>query len=265
MDPYAGAAPPPTQRKTSPWVYVGCGCALLIAIVAAAVLFFAKKVADEGRKMERGMSDPRESERRTRELLAYSELPPGYYPAGAFSIPFIFDMAFLGDRPPGAPPPPEDAASPGSTRPSRRHSHGPDFSDHGFIFMRMRVGRLSDNAAQRHRMLFSAGGKPAWEQGSGFSVASQESLGDGELNAGGAHIDYRATRGEVHVNEERHQAVTGMLLIECPDRRIRFGFWVMRDPAPGQPAATLDKTGTPADPRAITGFLDHFKLCAGGA
>jgi hypothetical protein len=253
MDPNAGTASPATaRRKTSPWVYVGCGCAVLLAIAAAGVLFIAKKLVDEGHKMERGMRDPREREQRTRAVLGYSELPSGYYPAGAFSVPFLLDMAFLGDR--------QAPEAIGNRGPGAR----PDLSDHGFIFMRMRVGKLPESAAQRRRMLFGAGGRPAWEQGSGFSISSQESLGDGELDAGGAHVAYRTTRGKVHMNNEHHQALTAILLIECPDRQVRFGFWMIRDPAPDQPASALDKNGTPADPRAIETFLGHFHLCASG-
>src|ERR1700720_4840302 len=100
MDPNT-AAPPPGQgqRKTSPWVYAGCGCALLILLCAIAVLFVGKKLVDQGHKMEQGLADPKVREQRTRELLSYQDLPAGYYPAGAISIPFVGDMAVNMDRP----------------------------------------------------------------------------------------------------------------------------------------------------------------------
>lgn len=249
MDPNSSAGlPPANQRKTtSPWVYVGCGCALLIVLCAVAVLFIGKKLVDTGHKMEQGLSDPKVREQRTRELLAYRELPEGYYAAGAISVPFVFDMALLGDRPP----------APGRQRPEMR--------ERGYMFMSMHLGKLPEGAEARRRMLFGTGGKSPWEQGSGLRLESSEPLSDGEVDAGGAHIRYRAVRGEVLMNNQRHRGITNIQLIECPDRRLRFGVWFGPDPDPAQPSATLDKSGSPADPKALIAFLDHFSLCGGRA
>lgn len=248
MDPNtAAAAPGQGQRKTSPWVYAGCGCAVLLVLTAVVCLFVVKKLADQGHRMEQGLADPKVREQRTRELLSYRELPAGYYPAGALSLPYLLDMAFLGDHSPAA----------GETH--------VDIEDHGFIFIKMHWGKIPAEAGARRRMLYGANGKAPWEQGSGFRVETHEPLGDGEVTAGGAHVVYRATRGDVHMNGKVHRGITDILMIECADRRIRIGVWLGRDPAPGEPTSALDLAGTPADPRAITAFLDHFNLCSGGS
>src|SRR6202521_5432807 len=197
--------------------------------------------------MEQGLADPKVREQRTRELLSYRELPPGYYPAGAISIPFLLDMAFLGDHPP----------APGETH--------VNIEKHGFMFMKMHVGRIPKDPEARRRMLYGANGKAPWEQGSGLRVESREPLGEGEVTAGGAHVVYRAMRGDVHMNGRTHRGITGIEMIECPDRRIGAAVGCAPAPAPGDPPAPLDKSATPADPRATTAFLDHFNLCAGGS
>jgi hypothetical protein len=245
MEPNTYVPPPPAPRKTSPWVYVGCGCALLVLLAIGAGVLVFKKVAEEGHKFKEGMTNPRVREERTRALLSYNELPAGYYPVGALSIPFVFDMAMLGDRPPEA-------------------TGKPDMGEHGFIFMKLKLGHIADTPEGRRRMLYGANGQAGWEQNSGLKIESHEELANGELNAGGAHLLYRASRGDVQINNRRRQGISSVMLVDCPDHRIRFGIWFVPDPAPGQPTASMEKAGTPADPQAITAFADHFKFCAGG-
>jgi hypothetical protein len=246
MDPNAAASPAASQRKTSPWVYVGCGCALLVVLCAVVVVFVVKKVADQGHKIEQGLADPKVREQRTRELLSYEELPAGYFPAGAISIPYLLDMAFLADHPPG----------PGQTQ--------VDIEDRGFVFIKMHWVKIPTDPQARRRMLYGTDGKSQWEQGSGFRVETHEALGEGEITAGGAQVVYRASRGDLQMSGRRHRGINSILMIECPDRHLRVGIWLGPDPDPGQPTAALDKSGTPADPQAITAFLAHFNLCAGG-
>lgn len=251
MDPNAGGAypPPAAQRKTSPWLYVGCGCAVLIVLLIVAGYFVSRKVVEAGRNIAQGMKDPRVAEQRTRELLAYTSLPDGYYPAGAISIPFLMDMAFLDDHP----------FEPGE-------DHGRlNFDKHGFMYIRMRHANLPEDEASQERILNRTNSNGSWQQGSGLTIQSEEPLTQGDLTAGGTKVRYRATRGRVQMNNHSHEGITAFLLPICPDHHLRIGIWFGSDPAPDQSAATLDKTGTPADPHAIVTFLDHFNLCAGGS
>jgi hypothetical protein len=237
------APPPATRGKTSPWVYVGCGCALVVVLCALVFFFIGRKIVETGKNMEQGLKDPAVRERRTKELLGPGELPAGYYPAGVISVPFVLDMVLLGDHPVPA------------------GSEGMDFTDHSFMFMKIKLGKLPDSEEGRQKLMNGTNGKNAWEQGGNFHVDMTEELGQGNLAAGNANIRYKASRGDMRINNQRHQGITSTMLVECPDRRIRFAFWFGPDPSPGQTTASFDKTNTPADPQALTTFLNHFNLC----
>jgi hypothetical protein len=244
MDPYAGA-PPPSKKQTSPWVYVGCGCAILVALVMIAGIGFFWMVRQQARSFKQGFTEPKVREQKTREVLPYRELPAGYHPLGSFSIPFIMDMAMLSDEEP-------------------KVGRFGKFRDRGFMYMRMRVGRAPTSEERKRRILDGNDTEAPWMRYSNWRQGNQEHLRSGELDAGGARLDYTASRGDINVNNQRHQGVSVFMLIECPDHHLRLGVWFAPDPAPSQPAEHVDFSGTPADPKAISDFANHFQFCSGG-
>ena len=65
------------------------------------------------------LADPAARTEATRKILQWRELPEGYYPAGAISMPMLMEMAILSDHEP----------EPG------QEGHGRAFGDRGLIFM----------------------------------------------------------------------------------------------------------------------------------
>ncbi len=240
----------PQKKSTSPWVYVGCGCGLLVVLAMAGLAGLTYWGYQKGKEFEQGFKDPQVREAKTRKVLPYRELPAGYHPAGAFSIPFFMDMAFLTDRelPPGE-------ASLGDKE---------LFGEHGFIFMNMR--HVRDNKREMERYLRGEAPAPknaGWNQPH-VSFDAEEVIRRGTVSAGGRQILYAASRGEVSPQGQgsRHGIVT-MVMPQCPDNRLRFGLWFGPDPAPDKPITEVDYSGTTADPAAIADFLGHFGLCGG--
>ncbi len=243
-----GLSAPPPAKRTSPWVYVGCGCALALVIGALAVFFIGKGVMRSFKHMAQDMADPRMREQRTREMLGYTTLPDGYYAGGAISVPLISDMAFLTDRQP------EAGAS--------AHGGPMEFDQRGFMFMKILLARIpAGDDARRH--LLDKNGQSPWN--SSVRIDANSTLGEGDLQAGGAHVYYRATRGDVTMNRNHHHGLVTPMLIGCPDNRMRLGIWSGPDPDPDASDGQLNRAGTPADPKAIAAFLDHFTLCTGGS
>ena len=239
----------PQKKPTSPWVYVGCGCAAIVVLGLIVLGVLSYLGYRKGKEFTEGMTDPAKREARVKAVLSYQQLPAGYYPAFAMSMPLgLMEMAMLTDRDPGT------------------GKSGPDqsFEERGFMYMNMR--QMRDNKAKMERFLRGESPRPddsGWYQ-SNVKFDPKEVIRRGTLNVGGTEVLYSASRGEIqrrHGGEDKHGIVT-MMMPECPpETRLRFGMWFGPDPAPDKPVAETNYAGTNADPAAMQEFLGHFQLC----
>jgi len=245
-------------RKTSPWVYVaiGCGVAVVLAGIAVVVLgvFSYHKLKD----FEAELKDPEARAAKVAEVLGAEELPTGYEPALALSIPFFMDMAILSDRP-----------FPEGEEPGHR---GEMWEERGFLYFKM----LSSARQRRELDDFFEGriDDTDFLRQSSINLQRGEVIARGELTAGEASMRWVAQRGSVATGRgrSREDGLTTTVLIECPsDDRLRLGMWFGPGPpesleatgegARGEGAGGLDFTGTVADEAALTDFLGYFRFC----
>jgi hypothetical protein len=236
----------PPRQKTSPWLYIGCGCGLLVALVLAGIVGLTVLGYKKGKDVEETFKDPVKRAAKTKEILHYDTLPEGYYPMGGFSVPMTMDMAMLTDHEP---------------TPGEGGRGSSEFRDHGFVYTVFRSW-LSKNRNELRDYMNGKGPRPKWMNRSDVDLEDREILKRGHVDANGQDILYVATRTNAEHHGRHKNGLVTFLAIECPnDNRQRFGLWLGPDPGPGQPTDTLELAGTNADPEAIKEFAGHFRFC----
>lgn len=234
------------KRGTSPWVWVGCGCAAIVVLAALAIGGLIWWGGSKARQFEAEMRDPAARAARVDSILHLSEMPAGYYPAGGVSIPFLIDVAMLSDREP-------EVGSAGD----RRHRL---FHQRGFVYV-----VLPGWGPHRRLDDFFNGSSAAPDElgRAGLTVERQDVIGRGGFQLGDADLQYVTQRGTIHVEAQTMAGLTAMVLVRCPSGgRERLGIWFGPDPHPQASVAEADFAGTPADPAEIRRFMGHFTPCA---
>ena len=245
MEPYDGR--PRKSSSTSPWVWIGCGCAAIVVLAMAGIAGMTWTVYTSARRMEEASRNPETAAAQFREVLPYDELPAGYYPVGTFSIPFLMDMAILGDRKPVA----------GEEAGPEKH-----IEERGLLYMSIR--NLQGNKEEMRRYLRGEAPEPGKESNwrSNVNFDAEELIRRGTLRVNGREILYAAHRGQVNQEGRDMEGLVTMFMPECPgDGRLRFGLWFGPDPQPAKPIAEVDFTGTTADPEKLEEFAGHFRFC----
>jgi hypothetical protein len=246
MEPGRAEAPRSTWRQ-----YLGCGCGGLVILAMGLVAIMTWVMYRQGKEMEATMKNPAKRAAKARGVLPWRELPPGYHPVGAFSLPFLMDMAIFSDREP----------------PAGEAPRGASVGERGFVFIHMRgIGGMGARRGELQEFIEGKGGKPAWFQKSDLQLDTRDHIGHGAISSSGHEILYSANRGELSLDNEKRQGLVTFLLADCPgDEKIRLGIWFGPDVTQtAQPAQPADYAGTPADPEAIRQFAGHFQFCPAG-
>lgn len=244
MEPYSGRPP---KKPTSPWLYVavGCGLAVMLAMfVLAGVTWWGYRTA---KNFGESMTDPAKRAARIQNVLPYDRLPEGYYPAFAFSVPMVMDMAMISDREFEAGENPQESSE--------------GFKERGFIYFSMR--EMRNNRQEMERYIRGEGPPPKDSSfDSNVRFDPKDVIRRGNVQVNGTKVLYAASRGTISSEDVQDKTgIVTMVMPACGKGRLRFGLWFGPDPAPDTPVKEADYTGSAADPAQVQQFLNHFQLC----
>ncbi len=230
------------QAKTPTWVYiaVGCGGALMLALVAMGVVGYLgfRWVSDVKETHE----NPASREAKVLEILGADSIPDGYHGAAGVSIPFVMQLAVLSDKEPQ-----QDGQSRG-------------FDERGFVYIEMI--RLGSQQEELEAFFRGEVDDPEVLRENNIRIDVEEIVGRGSIEGEGFDLDYFAHRGGLEAAGGRGRGLTSLVMIRCPsDERMRFGIWFGPDPDPETSVDSLDLAGTVTDEGAIGRFFGQFALC----
>jgi len=233
-----------SERKAFPgWAWVGCGCLGAIGAIAIFVVAVGFWAVQRARRFGEEIADPGARAKNVLAVLGASEMPEGYHPVVALSVPFLLDMAVLSDVPP------DESGSP------------PELGDRGFIY----VSYPAFGQDQRAIRDFFEGRRDDFDELGRHQIdlELEERVANGRISRKEDDVLWVSHRGTIDTDDagSSRQGLLTLLLLDCGDSRNRFGIWLGPDPDPEAAPADLDVSGTVSDPEAIERFLSPIHPC----
>jgi hypothetical protein len=227
------------QKKRSPWVYVGIGCAAAIVLSCGTILIATVVGVNALKGWGEELADPtkRENKARKEAMASLGGIPDGYSAALSFGFPMVFDMLLFVDAPLLA-----DGGVPQFNR--------------QFIFMRLIE---TDRTAEMKAFFESSDGGTL--KSDNLQVDSKGELGRGSFMHKSRKVSWVSMKGRVRNQtqfDKDEDSIITTMLFDCPDNgQVRIGTWQMREPEEG----FTDPNGTVADQAEMQKLLSPLSPC----
>lgn len=225
----------PEQKSSSRWVFwVLGGCLLIVVLGIAGVVGVYYWGRNKITTMVEEQTKPEVRERKAKEMLGATELPPGYHAGVNISMGLV-KTARLSDKPITG----DSAAT---------------YTERGFVY----IDSIRTETSKIDDFLNGKSGNVIEEIG--VRVRADESLGDGTMEVNGQKLRYALRRGEFTESNEAVPGLMTIVAIGCPDNRDRWAVWFQRVP-PSTSTPDIPRAGSVADENAIREFFGHFHVC----
>ena len=228
------------EKKTPAWVWIAVGCSIpivLIIVLIGGVGFFGYRVAKQMKS-----DTPEQRAERVMATLGCREIPEGYFPAVSLSVPFLFQMAMLSDRP-----------------------FDPNEKDHttskekGLIYVKSIRGQNE----KKVRDFIDGKADPSELLGQGnIRLGKLKPIGRGSFEGAGGTLHWVSNQGDLQAHGNNIDGLVSLVYVECPgDSKFRLAIWYGPDPNAGKESAPPSYAGTMADADEIRTFMSQFSLC----
>ena len=278
-----------TKKKTPAWVWLGCGCLLLIVLFVSLVGGAGFWGWSQFKSMVDDLADPLARDEATMRMLGAEKLPEGWHSHVFFQIPFIMKIAMLTDGELGEAIEGgfEEKANALENMRLRRE----DIDRNFFLYFKI-MGRgdesLEDLLVGNTNL--SGDRRTETKVDLDISIEPGESLNEGTLEIGEQAIEWRAQTGTMEIVGGTLEGIYTAASIRCPgDDNPRDAVWFqayegaqpesadsaeasMAAEATAADTAPVDSqmgadgrpeiNRTPADPSQVEWLFSHFDLCS---
>ncbi len=234
-------------KKSSPWMYVGVGCAVIVLLGIVGVVGVGLWLRQVGQEISEEMQDPVKRADKAKNLLGIESLPEGYHTGPSIPIPFLGDFILLSDTE-------WDPETEYANRPSR-------------VFMFMNFRSLGNDKELDELFAGESSSSDFWARfdfgGIKLTPGESKPFKHGNMAGNGYDIDFALMRSPVGLDGRNQTSLLSLLRVRCSpdDGRLRLAIWMMDDPAPDMPPEQADFSGTPGDETAIQGFMRPMQPC----
>ena len=231
------------EKKTSPWIYIGCGCLLVMAIGIVAGIGGCYFLVDKVSGYAEGLKDPAVREERALDVLGADALPEGYNALFGINVFGFFEVAVIGT---------------GGVAPDGEPS---GLGREGLVYLKMPFA----NESQKQEMKdFFEGKTNSLEtlRQSNINVNASEMITRGTLQSRNMSLQYVTSRGNVSVEGMDQSGLISAVIIDCEqDSKQCLGVWYGPEPDAKTAEGEIDLAGSVGDEARIQAFFDGFDLC----
>ncbi len=237
------------QRGTPPWVYIGCGCGLVVLMAIGGIVAAGFFGVSAVKGYVEDMKDPTARTAKAAAILGTEQLPEGYTAHLFLHIPWLFDMVVASD------------SEPVVIEDDDFELESDAIGEHLFVYLSLPQSADMDHDGFE-RMLRGESHSDGVNTDIDLEIESDQELSRGSFVLGDQELSYVGHRGELDLDDGDVEGIYSQVLIDCPgDDVTRAAIWFQRGGERVAESDGFEIAGTPADEDTLRRFMGHFDVC----